>query len=62
MKMPNNPSNWPDFMELLQSWWRGDTPLGAVLLSVVMAGLRIAYFGGGGGWKKKLSKSFFVGP
>lgn len=37
MKMPNNPSNWPDLLELLQSWWRGDTPLGAVLLSVVMA-------------------------
>ncbi|HDK6500078.1 TPA: phage holin family protein, partial [Klebsiella variicola] len=49
--MPNNPS-WPDLLELLQSWWRGDTPLGAVLLSVIMAGLRIAY--SGGGWKKML--------
>lgn len=35
-------------MELVQSWWRGDTPLGAVIMSIVMAGLRIAYFGGGG--------------
>ena len=52
MKMPTNPSNWPDLLELLQSWWRGDTPLGAVLLSIFMAGLRIAY--GGGGWKKML--------
>lgn len=43
MKMPTNPSNWPDLLELLQSWWRGDTPLGAVLLSIFMAGLRIAY-------------------
>ncbi|MGQ0453291.1 DNA methyltransferase, partial [Bacillus sp. SS-TM] len=27
--------------------------LGAVIMSIVMAGLRIAYFGGGGGWKRK---------
>lgn len=38
MKMPNYPSNWPDLLELLQSWWFGDTPLGAVLLSVVRLG------------------------
>ncbi|HHT2625785.1 phage holin, lambda family [Klebsiella michiganensis] len=50
MKMHNDPHSWPDLLELLQSWWRGDTPLGAVLLSVLMACLRIAY--GGGGWKK----------
>lgn len=50
MKMHNDPLSWPDLLRLLQSWWRGDTPLGAVLLSVFMAGLRIAY--GGGGWKK----------
>lgn len=59
MRMPNNPNNWPDLLELLQSWWRGDTPLGAVLLSVVMAGLRIAY--SGGGWKKCFLKGFCVG-
>lgn len=59
MKMPNNPSNWPDLLELLQSWWRGDTPLGAVLLSVVMAGLRIAY--NGGGWKKMLLEGLLCG-
>ena len=59
MKMPNNPSNWPDLLELLQSWWRGDTPLGAVLLSVVMAGLRIAY--SGGGWKKMLLEGLLCG-
>ncbi|EJE5779411.1 phage holin family protein [Escherichia coli] len=49
MKMHNVPHSWPDLLELLQSWWRGDTPLGAVIMSIVMAGLRIAYFGGGGG-------------
>lgn len=48
--MPHNPNTWPDLLELLQSWWRGDTPLGAVIMSIVMAGLRIAYFGSGGGW------------
>ncbi|MGN9185338.1 phage holin, lambda family, partial [Escherichia coli] len=25
--MPHNPNTW---LELVQSWWRGDTPLGAV--------------------------------
>ncbi len=47
-EMHNDPHSWPDLLELLQSWWRGDTPLGAVIMSIVMAGLRIAYFGGGG--------------
>ncbi|MBJ2466118.1 phage holin family protein, partial [Salmonella enterica subsp. enterica serovar Albany] len=47
--MPHSPNTWPDWLELFQSWWRGDTPLGAVIMSIVMAGLRIAYFGGGGG-------------
>ncbi len=28
MKMPHNPNTWPDWLELFQSWWRGDTPLG----------------------------------
>ncbi|MFI2846906.1 phage holin, lambda family [Klebsiella aerogenes] len=59
MKMHNDPHTWPDLLELLQSWWRGDTPLGAVLLSVVMAGLRIAY--GGGGWKKMLLEGLLCG-
>ena len=44
-----------------QSWWRGDTPLGAVIMSIVMAGLRIAYFGGGGGWKRKTLEILLCG-
>ncbi|HBC9388191.1 TPA: phage holin, lambda family, partial [Escherichia coli] len=24
--MPHNPNTWPDWLELFQSWWRGDTP------------------------------------
>ena len=59
MKMPNNPSNWPDLLELLQSWWRGDTPLGAVLLSVVMAGLRIAPIAVAAG-KRCFLRGFYV--
>lgn len=59
MKMNNDPHSWPDFIELLHGWWRGDTPLGAVLFSVIMAGLRIAY--GGGGWKKMLLEGLLCG-
>ena len=56
MKMHNDPHSWTEFIELLHSWWRGETPMGAVLLSVVMAAMRIAY--GGGGWKKMLLEDF----
>ena len=59
MKMNNDPHSWPDIFELLHGWWRGDTPLGAVLFSVVMAGLRIAY--GGGGWKKMVLEGLLCG-
>ncbi|QVQ09919.1 phage holin, lambda family [Salmonella enterica subsp. enterica serovar Montevideo] len=59
--MPHNPNTWPDLLELLQSWWRGDTPLGAVIMSIVMAGLRIAYFGSGGGWKRKMLEILLCG-
>ncbi len=59
MKMNNDPHSWPDIIELLHGWWRGDTPLGAVLFSVVMAGLRIAY--GGGGWKKMVLEGLLCG-
>lgn len=48
-------------LDLVQSWWRGDTPLGAVIMSIVMAGLRIAYFGGGGGWKRKTLEILLCG-
>lgn len=61
MKMHNDPHSWSDLLELLQSWWRGDTPLGAVIMSIVMAGLRIAYFGGGGGWKRKTLEILLCG-
>lgn len=55
------PSFLADLLELLQSWWRGDTPLGAVVMSIIMAGLRIAYFGGGGGWKRKTLEILLCG-
>lgn len=47
MKMHNDPHSWPEFIELIRSWWHGDTPLGAVLMAFTMAALRIAYTGGG---------------
>lgn len=59
MKMHNDPHSWSDLLELFQGWWRGDTPIGAVMLSVVMAFLRIAY--GGGGWKKMLLEGLMCG-
>ena len=59
MKMHNDPHSWTEFIELLHSWWRGETPMGAVLLSVVMAAMRIAY--GGGGWKKMLLEGAICG-
>jgi lambda family phage holin len=60
MKMHNDPHSWTEFIELLHSWWRGETPMGAVLLSVAMAALRIAY--GGGGWKKMKEPSVGSDP
>ena len=59
MKMHNDPHSWTEFIDLLQSWWRGDTPMGAVLLSIVMAVRRIAY--GGGGWKKMVLEGLMCG-
>lgn len=37
MKMHNDPHSCTELTELLQSGWRGETPIGAVALSVVMA-------------------------
>lgn len=41
--MPDSPSSWPVWVELIKSWWRGENPLGAVLMSVLVAGLRQHY-------------------
>lgn len=59
MKMPFNAHNLPDFGELLQAWWRGETPIGAVLLAIATAFLRAAYTGGG--WKKTLLEGLLCG-
>ena len=59
MKMHNNHHNWTDWLELIQGWWRGETPVGAVLLAVVMAILRIAY--SGGGWRQMLAEAPLCG-
>lgn len=45
--MPYNPNNWPGWIEVIQGWWHGETPVGAVLMAFLVAILRIAYTGGG---------------
>lgn len=57
--MHNEPHTWPDWLEILVRWWRGETPLGAVLLAIAMAILRIAY--NGGGWNKMLLEGLLCG-
>ena len=57
--MHNNPHSWTDLIELLQGWWRGETPLGAVLMAFFMAAIRIAYTGGG--WKKMMLEGLLCG-
>lgn len=59
MKMHNEPHSWTEFIELLHSWWRSETPMGVVLLSVVMAAMRIAY--GDGGWEKMILEGAICG-
>lgn len=34
--MPNNPNNWVDLNEVLASFWRGDVPIGGVVMAAVM--------------------------
>lgn len=59
MKMQNNIHTWAEVWELLRMWWHGDVPLGGVLLSIVMAALRIAYTGGG--WRRVLLEAPLCG-
>ncbi len=41
MKMHNDPHSWQGWLELFQSWWRGDTSPGAVPMLLVMARLHV---------------------
>ncbi|NYA45749.1 phage holin, lambda family [Serratia fonticola] len=59
MRMPNNPNNWVDLNEVLASWWRGDVPIGGVVMAVVMAVLRMAY--AGSGWKETIFEGLMCG-
>ncbi|MDH1086336.1 phage holin, lambda family [Pantoea brenneri] len=58
-RVQNNPNNWPGMYELVQSWWRGETPVGAILLAMFMAVLRIAYTGGG--WRRMILEGLLCG-
>jgi lambda family phage holin len=57
--MNNTPDTWPDWLEIFYRWWRGETPVGAVLIAVGMAALRIAYTGGG--WRKMVLEGLLCG-
>lgn len=59
MKMNNDPHSLAELIDLLHGWWRGETPMGGVLLSITMAVLRIAY--SGGGWRKMLLEGLMCG-
>ncbi|EPH0680318.1 TPA: phage holin, lambda family [Klebsiella aerogenes] len=59
MKMPNTPHGWADISEMLASWWRGDVPIGGVVMAIVMAVLRMAY--SGSSWKETLFEGLMCG-
>jgi len=59
MKMQPHPFALTSLYDLLQSWWRGETPVGAMLLSMLMAVLRIAYTGGG--WRRMILEGLLCG-
>ncbi|MBT0724888.1 phage holin, lambda family [Rosenbergiella sp. S61] len=44
---------------LLDCWWRGEQLSGAIIMSILMAGLRIAYFNGN--WKKIILEATLCG-
>jgi len=59
MKMNNDPHTVSEWGRLLHRWWSGDTPVGAVIMAVVMSALRIAYTSGGR--KKMLLEGLLCG-
>lgn len=59
MRMQTNIHTWAGVWDLLRIWLNGYVPLGGVLLSIVMAVLRIAY--SGGGWRRMLLEAPLCG-
>ena len=59
MKMPNNPHNWAELSDILAARWRGDVPIGGVVMAVVMAVLRMAY--AGSSWKETIFEGLMCG-
>lgn len=57
--MNNDFYSWHDLAGLLHRWWRGETPIGAVLMAIAMASARITYCGGG--WKNMALEGFLCG-
>lgn len=57
--MYNESCSWEHIREILYTWYKGDSPTGAVLMAVFMVVLRIAYMGGG--WKRMLLEGLLCG-
>ncbi len=52
MNLQTSIDTWDGLKALLHSWYQGETPVGAVLMAIFTASLRIAHRGGG--WKKMM--------
>lgn len=59
MKMNFNPHSWDSWAELFQSWWRGDVPIGGVVMAIVVAILRMIY--NGNSWKETVFEGLLCG-
>ncbi|EAB3174005.1 phage holin, lambda family [Salmonella enterica] len=59
MKMHFDPHSWDSWIELFQSWWRGDVPIGGVVMAIVVAFFRMVY--NGSSWKETLFEGLLCG-
>ncbi|EDY1956738.1 phage holin, lambda family, partial [Salmonella enterica] len=59
MKMHFDPHSWGSWIELFQSWWRGDVPIGGVVMAIVVAFFRMVY--NGSSWKETLFEGLLCG-
>ncbi|MFO6426406.1 phage holin, lambda family [Escherichia coli] len=61
MKMHNAPHSWPDLLELLPKLVAWRYAIRAQWLCQLLWLVCIAYFGGGGGWKRKTLEILLCG-
>ncbi|UJY48676.1 phage holin family protein [Escherichia coli] len=43
--MQSTPHNWSDWLAIIKDWLRGDIPLDSLLMTAVIAALRVFYTG-----------------